>query len=207
MYGKLPVWLGTFEVKVEEMFHYTYLPIKLKYGKITVEPRLNPFLELIYACEEDFLKDYGWSCYDEHYIYLTAKNLYQKENCGFNREGWHSDSYKDNDTIYLWSNIQPTVFNSTKLNLSEDDELALKEIENQVDEKNNITYSDNSLIKLDQFCIHRVGEIIPGIRCFLKLVFSKNKFNLIGNSHNYELDYNWKMYPRQKERNIPYVID
>jgi len=207
MYGKLPEVIDIIDINVEEMFSYTYLPIKLKYGKITVEKRLHPFLELIYACEEDFLKDHGWSYYDNHYIYLTAKNLYQKESRGFNRRGWHSDSYKDNDTIYLWSNVQPTVFNSTKLTLSKDDELALKEIENKIDEKNNITYPDNSLIKLDQFCIHRVGEIIPGIRCFLKLVFSKNKFNLIGNSHNYLLDYKWKMYPRQERRNVPSIID
>lgn len=203
MYGKLPVWLGTFEVKVEEMFHYTYLPIKLKYGKITVEPRLNPFLELIYACEEDFLKDYGWSCYDEHYIYLTAKNLYQKENCGFNREGWHTDGFMTDDINYIWSNKQPAIFNFSKFDISPCDERSMDEMIFQAKKENNKTYPNKSLLKLNQYVIHRVGPIEEGLRCFFKLSFSKDRYDLKGNSHNYLLNYNWKMRDRQIERNIP----
>jgi len=41
------------------------------------------------------------------------------------------------------------------------------------------------------------------MRTFVKISFSKDKYDLIGNSHNYEMDYKWDMKERKEERNIP----
>jgi hypothetical protein len=52
--------------------------------------------------------------------------------------------------------------------------------------------------------IHRVATVVePGMRTFVKITVSDRRFNLIGNTHNYELDYDWEMHPRQVERNDP----
>lgn len=203
MYGKLPEVIDIIDINVEEMFSYTYLPIKLKYGKITVEDRLRIFLPLIYECESNFLKINTFQEYDNHYIYLTVKNLYQKENRGFNREGWHSDGIFTNDINYIWSSNQPTIFNDSRFDLSPCDERSMDEMIFQAKKENNKTYPNKTLLKLDQYVIHRVGPIEPGMRCFFKLSFSKDKYNLKGNSHNYLLDYNWEMRDRKIERNIP----
>lgn len=50
--------------------------------------------------------------------------------------------------------------------------------------------------------VHDVPKIkSPGFRTFIKVSISDKKFNLEGNSHNYSLDYNWKMYSRSETRN------
>jgi hypothetical protein len=151
--------------------------------------------------------NYGVEAYQSNYVYLTAKRMYQKNGCGFNRQGWHSDSFMSDDINFLWTDKQSTIFNTSKFNLSQDDKLSLKEMEEQADPQNNITFPLNSILRLNQYVIHKVGEIEEGVRTFVKLTFSKNKFNLIGNSVNYEINYNWMYYPRQLNRNIPYVID
>lgn len=203
MYGKLPEVIDIININVEEMFSYTYLPIKLLNGKIIIEERLKPFIYMIYKCESDFLKTHTFSEYDEHYIYLTVKNLYQKENRGFNRSGWHSDGFLTNDINYIWSSNQPTIFNDSRFDLSPCDERSMDEMIFQAKKENNITYPNKTLLKLDQYVIHRVGPIEEGLRCFFKLSFSKDRYNLKGNSHNYLLDYNWEMRDRKTERNIP----
>ena len=43
----------------------------------------------------------------------------------------------------------------------------------------------------------------PCFRTFFKLSFSKDKYDLKGNSHNYLFDYNWEMRERKENRNIP----
>jgi hypothetical protein len=44
------------------------------------------------------------------------------------------------------------------------------------------------------------------MRAFLKVSISKDKYDLIGNSHNYLLDYDWQMKERKQERNIPQSV-
>lgn len=203
MYGKKPDFLGLFNIQPKEYLYYQYLPIKLPNGKIIIEERLKPFLYLIYTCEENFLIDHTFSDYDNHYIYLTVKNLYQKNKCGFNREGWHSDGFLTKDINYIWSNRQPTIFNNSKFDISPCDERSIDEMFFQAKPENDFSYPINSLLKLDQYVIHRVGDIQEGLRCFFKLSFSKDKYDLKGNSHNYLLDYNWEMRDRKLSRNIP----
>lgn len=214
MYGKTPDLISTIKLSCKEYLSYQYLPIKLSYkdsytlgdiSKIHLEPRLECFRELIEICCIDFKKNMSQQEYRHWRIYLTAKNGYQRENCGFNRSGWHSDGFLSDDINYIWSNKQPTIFNDSKFDISPCDERSLDEMSLQARPENNFTYPNYSLLKLDQYVIHKVGPIEEGVRCFVKVSFSKNKYNLEGNSHNYELDYNWEMYPRKLCRNIPNV--
>jgi hypothetical protein len=189
------------EVHVEEMFSYTYLPIKLPNGEIVVEKRLRVFNAIIGRVACDFVGTYGLDRFSESHIYITAKHLFQKS--GFNREGWHSDGFGTDDISYIWYNKQPTIFNRTDFLLSDDDEKSMQEMIEQADYQRDFFYPNYSLIRMDQYSIHRVGPIESGLRCFLKICFSKDQYNLKGNSINYDLDYEWEYRDRKPTRNVP----
>jgi len=206
-YGDLPKVISTnLQVDCKEMLFYQYLPIKLSNSSnIKYEKRLSVFDTLINNCILDFNKTLNsFKEFEEYYIYLTVKHMYQLKNSSYNRTGYHSDGFLTNDINYIWSNINPTVFNISDFDLTLDDKLSLIEMKDQANPQFDIMFANNTLLKLDQYNIHKVNDKIKeGMRTFFKLSFSKDKYDLIGNSHNYELDYNWEMKERQKERNIP----
>lgn len=203
-YGELPKQIGTCEIECKEMMFYQYLPIKLSGDHMPIyEDRLKCFSDMIGTIGCDFIGAFGLDRYVSSYVYLTAKRMYQKGACSFNRPGWHSDGFMTDDINYIWYDNNPTVFNSTNFNLSMDDQLSIIEMAEQHDYKLNRTYDSNTILRLDQFNIHRVGYTTEGMRTFVKVSFSKDKYDLIGNSRNYLLDYNWEMKPRKEERNIP----
>lgn len=204
IYQKPPKNLGTKECHVEEYFSYTYLPIKLiGQSQLTFERRLDCFGPIMGRCACDFIGDFGLDRFVNSYVYLTAKHQYQRAGQGFNRPGWHSDGFGTGDISYIWSNKQPTVFNDGPFSLVEDDAFSMQQMEHQADESKSYTFPNNSILRMDQFSIHRVGEFAEGNRAFIKLCFSPDQYRLKGNSINYELDYHWDYLDRKKERNIP----
>lgn len=208
MYGKLPKQLGQHEVECNEMMLYQYLPVKQPGSHLPVyEDRLKCYDSLIGLISCDYIGAYGLDNFVNSYMYITAKYMYQSPGCSFNRPGWHSDGFMTHDINYIWSDKDSTVFNDSKFCLTMDDELSLKQMAAQALPNRNITYPVNTLLRLDQYNIHRVGETTQGMRNFLKASFSKDKYDLIGNSHNYLLEYNWEMKPRKDKRNIPQSLN
>lgn len=207
IYGELPKELGVIKVDCREMMFYQYLPIKLK-GEVQpiVEKRLSCFNDLIGAVCCDYIGEFGLDNYVDSYVYLTAKYRYQIPGCSFNRLGWHSDGFLTEDINYIWCDKNPTVFNKSQFNLTLDDVISMKEMDEQALLENDVTYLENQILRLNQFNIHRVADVLEGgFRTFVKVSMSKDKYNLVGNSHNYELDYDWKMVERKESRNIPQV--
>lgn len=207
-YGKLPQPLGIFRVECNEMMFYQYLPIKMA-GSMDLfhEDRLWCFFQLMSVCALDYHELVGTESYKNSYMYLTAKRMYQAPKCSFNRLGWHSDGFMTDDINYIWCDAYPTIFNDSDFNLTLDDSISLKEMEQQAKRKGNVFALENNLYRLDQYTIHKVQNVIVGgMRTFVKISFSKDKYDLIGNSHNYEIDYKWEMKERKQERNIPQTI-
>ena len=203
-YGDLPKSLGMYKIKCQEMMFYQYLPIKLIHTSIRIEERLNCFNDLIILSINDYVNKYGLEKYNNSYVYLTAKYMFQTTGCSFNREGYHSDGFLTNDINYIWCDKNPTIFNNSIFNLTLDDNISMLEMNNQALTENEIVYSENELLRLNQYNIHKVADVInPGMRTFVKISISKDKYDLIGNSHNYEFDYDWTMKQRQIKRNIP----
>lgn len=203
MYGKLPEIITYITCSPVEYCYYLYLPIKFPgMSNVKYEDRIKPYKEIINACIQDQYSHFGYEKLLDSYMYLTIKRRYQTKDNFINREGWHSDNFGDDSLNYIWSSVQSTVFNNSKFNLSNDDSMSMVEMEEQALPKNNVTYPDNTLLRLDQYCIHRVGDIIEGVRTFFKLTVSKSRFNMAGNSHNYELDYHWVMKERKSCRNL-----
>ncbi len=204
-YGQLPKVIGEFLANPEEMFFYQDMLIKNK-GEALVkyEERLSIFDSIISEAIKDFIKIFGQSTYINHYVFISAKYLFQPKKEPFNRPGWHCDGFMTNDINYVWSNISPTIFNFSEFKLTQDHNKSIIEMQEQALPENNVTYNNNSLVRLDQYNVHRVADVeIPGMRAFLKVSFSKDKYDLKGNTHNYLIDYNWEMKDRNIERNVP----
>lgn len=208
MYGEKPRDLGVHQVDCPEMLFYQYLPIKLAGSCGTeMEDRLRPFGEIVGKALCDFIGVYGLDRFVDSYVYVTAKKLFVSRGCSFNREGWHSDGFMTNDINYIWSDRNGTVFNFSEFNLTMDDKISMVEMTKQADPTNNFVYPDGTLLRLDQFNIHKVAPVYQtGLRTFLKVSISKDRYDLEGNSHNYLLNYNWQMRKRNENRNIPQLI-
>ncbi len=202
-YGQRPTLIGEFKVDVQEMMFYQDMPIKFpETAAMRYEQRLKPFMEILLAIRDDFSEYFGSNDYYGRYVYLSAKRLFQAPGKPFNRPGWHSDGFMSDDINYIWCDSVPTVFNTSDFDITMDHDISIAEFDFEAHPDNDIEYPVNSLLRLDQYNVHRVGDVkTPGIRTFLKVTFSHHRFNLIGNTHNYLLDYNWDMKPRSISRN------
>lgn len=207
-YGELPTNLGVHEVLCSEMMFYQYLPIKMIGETQPIyEDRLKCFDKLVGVICCDYIGTYGLDKYVESFVYLTAKHAYQNPGCSYNRPGYHADGFMTEDVNYIWSDKCPTIFNKTKFVLSMDDSGSLVEMEQQAVKENEVTYPVNSLLRLDQYNIHKVADIEVGcMRTFIKISISKDRYDLSGNSHNYLIYYKWEMKERKIERNIPQSV-
>lgn len=207
-YGQLPAVLKSLSLHSDEMFFYQYLPIKLQkqYAPI-VEDRLKFIEPLIGLVCCDFIGEFGLNAYTDSFVYVTAKRLFQKEECPFNRPGYHSDGFMTNDINYIWYDSNPTIFNNSDFRISKHDHNSLIEMEEQALSSHEVTYPVGTVLRLNEFCIHKVSDnIIPGIRTFIKISFSPDKYDLKGNSVNHLLAYEWEMKDRKIERNIPQSV-
>lgn len=204
-YGDLPVPLGIHTVECNEMMFYQDMPIKFPgIYVLRDEQRLTPFNELIGICCCDYIGVFGLDNYMSSYVYLSAKHLFQSPGRPFNRPGYHSDGYMTPDINYIWCNKNPTIFNVSDFKLTADHAISIEEMEQQALVENEFSFRNNELLRLNQFNIHKVSEIKEaGMRLFLKVSFSKEKYDLIGNTHNYGIEYIWDMRERQVVRNNP----
>lgn len=208
-YGDLPTELGIHQINCKEMMFYQYLPIKLNSSTdIKIEDRLLCFSDIIGKVSCDFIGVFGLNRFVNSYMYLTAKYMYQHGECSYNRHGYHSDGFATDDINYIWSDKNPTVFNFSNFDempINDNDSMVyMNAMASHLKEKR---YPENTLLRLNQFNIHKVAENqSDGMRTFLKISFSKDKYDLLGNSHNYLLNYDWEMKQRRKERNIPQTV-
>ncbi len=202
-YGQLPKVVGDFYLECEENLFYLYLPVKMEDTKwgIRIPDQLKRFKPLVIEAIIDSGAGKG------DYIYLTAKNMFITPNYLAQRPGYHSDGFMTDDLNYIWYDSSPTIFNNSEFNLTPDHDISLREMEEQADPSKEVIYPCKTLLKLDQYVIHKVAPIDkPVIRTFVKVSISKDRYNLKGNSHNYLFDYKWDMYDRGLVRNDPHKL-
>lgn len=204
-YGDLPKEIGIFRAPCQEFMFYQYLPIKLPgVTEIVIEPRLKCFDAIIGAACCDYVGFRGLNAFVAAHVYLTAKRMYTGHGMLMNRPGWHSDGFLTDDINYVWSDCLPTIFNSSEFKLTLDDEISMQEMECQAHAIRNVQYKDGSLLRLDQFCIHKLEPPYrPTLRTFIKVSLSPDRYDLAGNSHNFLLNYDWPMRERTLARNVP----
>lgn len=208
--GNLPKDLGFIDLPVGEMMFWMYLPISLSGSHIFVLPKnLQHLAPLVKAVQRD-----DPSAFFLRYVYLTAKTLWIEGDYVGNRPGWHIDGYGTNDVNYIWSDRAPTEFLTSQQGwyLSDDCDKSLcqmAEIGRRAlpsgDRGRRVAYPDRHLLRLDNTVIHRSPvEFEPGVRSFVKVSLSHDRYNLRGNSINHDLpDTHWPLVERRTERNHP----
>ena len=206
----VPQILGKFELTCPEMMFVQYMPICMPRQGIRIPANLNWMLPLLHEVvyNEDSLKECFWEP-DDRYIYLTAKHMYVEAGTCPNRPGWHIDGFGTDDVNYIWSDTLPTLFCIQDFDLSEDHVESMRDMEEQVRYENVTQFGANRLIRLDQTNVHCVQRAIysGGMRTFVKISISKERYNLKGNAHNYLFNYHWQMQERSDCRNHPVKSD
>jgi len=200
-YGKAPRHLGLYQVDTDlvEVHAYLYMPIKMAGGRSVRYPRNMWWADEIIAdvCHGQFV-------HDDHYVYLTSKKVFVQPGYSGNRPGWHGDGFGTEDLNFIWYDRDPTRICVQPFTIADDHVESMRQMAEQVDERNVQYYPNQSLLLLDQYVVHDVPTIsAPGWRVFLKLSVSKFKYNLAGNSHNPEFNYTWDMHDRDAQRNDP----
>lgn len=208
-YGTLPHEVGTIQNGLDEMMFYQYLPIKGKdsfYFSLPTQLDNDFITELLTIVNSDFISLNGVKEFKESYVYLTVNQLYVSNSKGVNRPGIHSDGFMTNDINYIWSNEMPTIFYSGEFpNVPMDDTLSIEYFEQQKSKCERVVYPTNTILRLDQFNIHETNTIeeFNGLRCFIKVSFSKDKYDLKGNARNGYITQDWEYRDRVQTRNVP----
>lgn len=194
-----------------EFMHWLYLPVKMGGGPHN-DVRLPANLGFAEEAVAEAMDD-AWKLgrdITNDYVYVTARRGYATPDNPLNRPGWHCDGFGTDDLNYVWSDRWPTRFwvSGDEPAVSPDHLVSLGEFEtlafNEPEKIRDV--NPFSLHRLSPFVIHDV-PLIPdgqgGMRSFLKVSFSKHRYNLVGNSHNHLFAYDWEMFPRDVARNDP----
>lgn len=162
---------------------------------------------------------------DDLYVYVTARRGFATTGNPLNRPGWHCDDFGGSDLNYIWTDKYPTrVLRSDKpLTIPEDDFLSMNAMDHyarkvglnggyyidgwEVEKDLRLSIEEiptNTLMRMTPWVVHTTPEIFEaGMRSFFKISVSTHRYDLVGNSHNYDLSYDWPMYDRQALRNQP----
>lgn len=200
-YGEKPRDLGLYPVDTDEVevHAYLYMPIKMADSRSVRYPR-----NMAWAFDMIFDVAHGQFVSDDHYVYLTSKKVFVQPGYSGNRPGWHGDGFGTDDLNFIWYDRDPTRICVQPFHLADDHVESMRQMTEQVDERNVVYYPNQHLLLLDQNVIHTAPVIAaPGFRTFLKLSVSRHKYNLAGNSHNHEFNYDWEMHDRDAQRNDP----
>lgn len=196
-YATPPIVVGSYCIPDTEMVFSMYLPVRLTSGPVCVPENLSGYTALVNAALE-----HEGATADGKYVYLTTKRLYVEPGCVGGRAGWHIDGFGTDDVNYIWCDADPTEFCVQDFLLSRDHQRSMIEMTEQARAENIVTYSPLDLIRIDNRHVHRCPpNPTPGVRTFAKVSISPDKYDLIGNAHNYGLRYNWIMHPRASARN------
>lgn len=199
-YGQLPIDLGLVDLNPSEMMFWLNCPIKLPYGQFIVPANLNQFHPVICKARNT-LK----SMLHDKYVYLTVKTLHLTKGCHPNRPGWHSDGFMTDDINLIWYDSVPTIFWSPceQVGIIQDHHESLAQMSELCENGPFKTYPVKHLLMLNQYDIHKCGDVEEdGVRTFIKISVSKNKYDMEGNSINHALETNWSYQKRVNERNV-----
>lgn len=203
--GSLPRDLGVIDLNPSEMMFWMYLPISTPSSyDFCLPDNLKQFEPIVAAVRDDCISGFFL-----RYVYLTAKTLFVSGDYIGNRPGWHIDGYGTDDLNYVWADRLSTDFFAADSVLSDDCNISLAQMDDlgsRAEERDEIvTYPEKSLLRLDNTVIHRspVG-FKAGMRTFVKVSLSNDRYNLLGNSVNHLLpSTQWPLVEREVERNHP----
>jgi hypothetical protein len=199
LYGSLPEDLGLIDLNPDEMMFWLYCPIKVPYGEMIIPDNLKKYWRILNAISHQEMVN--------KYVYLTAKTLYvTPDNIG-NRPGWHSDGFGSEDVNYIWYDRSPTQFvECPGFEMPDNCADAMELMTLKANCWPVHTFPNKHLLRLTSANIHRCPvDYESGMRTFVKVSISTDRYNLKGNSINHGLPKShWPLYDRRSDRNHPH---
>ena len=213
-YGEKPELVANFNhLSMDEVMYYLYLPVFMKNpkmkrceGRDVTDIRLPGNLELLRPMIKTAVmsKFGGDTVFPYKYIYVSARKGWATRDNPLNRPGWHCDGFGSDDMNFIWWKGKGTRFAVQKfVDISEDHVISMKQFQDQLQSYNiQTSMFDQWLYHISPYVVHATPDITtPGMRQFVKISFSNDKYNLYNNSHNYAFDYKWDMVDRSEVRN------
>lgn len=211
-YGIRPTDIDVFDTTFTEYACVQYMPViipesHLETGTITdkvciaaLPPQLCDAKEIVNAAIQ-YERGLG---NDFSHVYITLKHGWATPGAPLNRPGLHTDGFGTEDINYVWVDGAPTdIYVQDFHDISDDDAISLQQFEAQADPASIIHAPNKTLQRLDPFVVHAAPAIDAAqLRSFVKVSFSNERYDLIGNAHNHTLHYNWPMHPRRIQRNL-----
>jgi hypothetical protein len=212
MVGNLPKDLDLIDLSPSEMMFWLYCPIKLAESNSVQLPsnllQYQPIVDTVFRdmkATQYWVNEFDNDWYNS-YIYLTAKTLFVSGDYIGNRPGWHCDGFGTEDLNYIWYDSAPTDFLicENTFEISDDCDISMKQMKSAAQHRRLARYPCKHLLKLDHTVVHRSPiEFNAGIRTFVKVSVSRDKYNLEGNSINHDIDFQIELKSRTSERNHP----
>ena len=148
------------------------------------------------------LYDNDWT----KYCYLTIKKMYVQPNSYGNREGFHIDGFLSDQENFIWSDCEetPTEVSIGKFELSKSHETSLTEMVIQASYNFTEQLKPLHLYDMNQSVVHRPTKNLNSeavLRTFIKVTYSKELFNCVGNAWNYKLPHIKPVIKRNQSRN------
>lgn len=199
-YGIEPEIVGEFFTPECELTYVLYMPVMLADGQGAIPKHLMEYAPLVHHCLG--FEEFHHGSVKGKYAYLTVKRLWVEPGCLGGRPGWHTDGFGTDDVNYIWSDTDPTDFCIQPFNLSDDHAISMRQMDDQARHENIRTYGALNILRLDARHVHRCPvDVTPGYRTFARVSISADRYDMIGNARNHDLDYNWIMHPRGAVRN------
>jgi hypothetical protein len=211
-YGEAPVEVGLWNGRYfTELMHWLYLPVFMP-GNVELTIPRNLQTQSIDFMTRLALLDYEQNEGDwrDKYVYVTARRGFATPDNPLNRVGWHTDGFGTDDVNYIWCDRYPTQWLDAPTGIGDPSEDHLKSVEhfdmmaNESDAPIR-EVGPGVVYRLSPYVIHCTPNVPApgGMRSWVKVSVSEHRYNLIGNSHNWELDYDWEMVERDTLRNDP----
>lgn len=167
---------------------------------VSESPSTDPRIHKNEVRKERFVGDV-WCLQTPDQVFMVRRN-------GKPMWSGNSDGFLTDDLNYIWYDANPTVFweSDERVSFIADHHASLAEMEAvcEPDRNRHRCYHLKHLLRLDQTVMHKVDtNITAGVRTFVKISVSKDRYDLKGNSINHELAPDWKYQDRQVERNHP----
>lgn len=148
---------------------------------------------------------------DTHYVYITVDQKVVSKGKTGRRKGLHTDAFggqigEEVTHTYIVSDVMPTVFYNDTFPLSSlDCQTSLEEF--KLYAKRPVYYPCKQLLMLDPYVVHESPYATQDTqRTFVKVSYSRKKYNREGNTINKLFDYDWEFVPRDaNKRNDPSV--
>lgn len=150
---------------------------------------VNRVISSIYR-SSDYLYQNDW----KYNCYLTIKHSYVSPQSTDNRPGWHIDGFKSDQHNFIWFDSIQTEVCAGIFDLTNDHDISLEEMHIQSIENDKFihTLTKNTLYEMDHNCVHRPSYNKTDkaiLRTFIKITYSTEMFNCIGNAWNYKLPH------------------